>query len=121
MYSRFFGLLAIAVPILFSGCSQATNEAPDSAAVSVASTAFNVTNAPTIEFNVPDMMCPEGCGEATREILAGQEGVKDVKIDFPAKIAIVAVNEKAFDAEKALAELVDHGFDNTTLKASSAQ
>ena len=121
MYSRFYGLAAIAVPFLFSGCSQATNEAPDRAAVSVASAVFNVTNAPTVEFGVPDMMCPEGCGEATREILAGQEGVKDVKVDFPAKIAIVAVDEKAFDAEKALAELVDRGFDNSTLKTSSAR
>lgn len=83
--------------------------------------AFNSDGAPTVEFSVPDMMCPEGCGEATREILANQDGVKDVKIDFPAKLAVVAIDTEKFDADKALAELVDKGFDHSAVKASSDQ
>ena len=106
---------------LFMGCAPEPVDAPSAEGKQATPVAFNVANAPTIEFSVPDMMCPEGCGEAMREILAEQDGVKDVKIDFPSKLAVVAVDQEKFNTDKALAELIDHGFDNSTLKASSAQ
>lgn len=103
------------------GCGQKSGEISTTTSPNAVPVAFNVTHAPTIEFNVPDMMCPEGCGEATRGILADQEGVVDVKIDFPAKLAIVAVESEKFDANKALSELIDHGFDKSTIKTDSAR
>jgi copper chaperone CopZ len=108
------GMLAV-------GCSQQADDLVEVPVVPTTVVAFNAENAPTVEFSVPDMMCPEGCGEATREILAHQDGVKDVKIDFESKLAVVAVDQAKFDVDKALAELVDKGFDNSTLKASNAQ
>ena len=77
---------------------------------------FNVAGAPTVEFSVPDMMCPEGCGEATKAILSEQPGAKEVLVDFDAKTATVAIEDGKFDAAQALAALVDHGFDHSTLK-----
>lgn len=77
---------------------------------------FNVAGAPTVEFSVPDMMCPEGCGVKTKEILAEQPGAKEVLVDFEAKTATVAIENGKFDAAQALAALVDHGFDHSTLK-----
>jgi copper chaperone CopZ len=73
----------------------------------------------TYVFNVPDMMCAEGCGAATQEILLDQNGVKDVKVDFPAKIVTVVASEKEFDSNGALDELIDHGFDNSSIKKSA--
>jgi copper chaperone CopZ len=81
---------------------------------------FNVGGAPTVEFSMPDMMCPEGCGEKTKEILSEQPGAKEVVIDFESKTATVAVEEDAFDAEAAIAALVDHGFEHSTLKSDAA-
>ncbi|MEX2170985.1 MAG: heavy-metal-associated domain-containing protein [Pirellulales bacterium] len=111
----------MALSIALSGCAEATNDVTAVATESATPAAFNVTGAPMIEFSVPDMMCEEGCGAATREILAEQAGVKEVKIDFPSKLAVVAVDQEKFNVDKALAELIDHGFDKSTLKASAAQ
>jgi copper chaperone CopZ len=83
--------------------------------------AFNVSGAPTVEFNVPDMMCMEGCGTKVKEILSEQPGAKDVLVDFDAKTATVAVDESAFDAAAAIAALVDHQFENSTLKSTAVQ
>jgi copper chaperone CopZ len=81
------------------------------------SAAFNVAGAPTVEFNAPDMMCPEGCGEKVKEILAEQPGAKEVLVDFDHKVAKVAVEDPSkFDANAAVAALVDHGFSNSSLK-----
>ncbi len=91
--------------LAFSGCMEATNT-PD----------FNVAGLPTVEFSVPDMMCPDGCGVAVKEILVKQPGAKDVLVDFEGKTAIVAVDEKAFNSDKALAALVDKQFLNSSLK-----
>jgi copper chaperone CopZ len=104
--------------VVLSGCGEKEEEAASMAADAVTEASFNVGGAPTVEFSVPDMMCPEGCGEKTKEILAEQRGAKDVQIDFEAKTAIVAVEDGAFDAEQALAALVDHGFDHSTLKSN---
>jgi copper chaperone CopZ len=90
------------------------------AAASVTTAAFNPEGAPTVEFSVPDMMCPEGCGQKVMEILASRPGAKDAVVDFEAKIATVAVDEPEFDADAALAALVDHGFDHSKLKSNAA-
>ena len=72
---------------------------------------------PTVAFSVPDMMCPEGCGEKTKEILSEQAGAKEVVVDFDAKTATVAIEDGGkFDASAAVAALVDHGFKNSSVK-----
>lgn len=113
-------ICGFSVLVLGNGCAPQGSEAPDTT-TKVTPVAFNSENAPTVEFNVPDMMCPDGCGEATRAILAEQNGVLEVKIDFPAKLAIVAIDREQFDAEHALGELVDKGFENSTVKKSADQ
>jgi copper chaperone CopZ len=81
---------------------------------------FNPTGAPTVEFTVPDMMCEEGCAAAVKEILSKQRGAKDVRVDFEAKTATVAIEEGKFDSQLAIAELVDKGFDKSQLKGDSS-
>jgi copper chaperone CopZ len=78
--------------------------------------AFNATGAPTVEFNLPDMMCEDGCAWTVNDILSKQPGAKDVRVDFEAKTATIAFEAGTFDSQSALAELVDKGFDNSTLK-----
>jgi len=107
--------LVLALTVI-SGCGEQEREVGSTATETVTATAFNTSGAPTIEFSVPDMMCPEGCGEKTKEILAEQPGAKDVLVDFDAKTATVAIEDDKFDAQQALAALVDHGFDHSTLK-----
>jgi copper chaperone CopZ len=105
---------------LFAGCSEHAGNAPpvDPAAITQAS--FNKAGAPTVEFSVPDMMCPEGCGAKVKEILSQQPGAKDVLVDFPNKVAKVAVDKDKFDAKEAIAALKDHQFKNSTLKDAGA-
>jgi copper chaperone CopZ len=98
-----------------AGCGSDVSMSPAATAV-----AFNTAGAPTVEFSVPDMMCPEGCGEKTKEILSGLPGAKEVVINFDAKTATVAVEEGKFDSDAAIAALVDHGFDHSTLKSDQA-
>jgi copper chaperone CopZ len=98
--------------LVLAGCT----DAPDGgAAQSITPTVFNASRAPTVGFNVPDMMCEDGCAATVREILARQPGVKDVHVEFEAKRATVAIEEGAFDAQQALAALIDKGFDNSKL------
>lgn len=99
---------------IFGGCS-AEIDSPATAAVS----AFNTAGAPTVEFNAPDMMCPEGCGAKVKQILSAQPGAKDVVINFETKTATVAVDQEKFDPEAAIAALKDYGFDHSTLKSSN--
>jgi copper chaperone CopZ len=82
--------------------------------------AFNANHDPTVDFNVPDMMCPEGCGVAVKEILSEQPGVKDVYVDFDAKMATVAVEKGKFDADKAIAALIDRQFTHSTLRTEGS-
>jgi copper chaperone CopZ len=110
--------LALSFPIC--GCTEATNSPAGISAESATPVSFNTAGAPTIAFSVPDMMCPEGCGVKTKQILAEQSGVKDVMIDFESKTATVAIEEGAFDSNAAIAALVDHGFDHSTLKEGTA-
>jgi copper chaperone CopZ len=83
--------------------------------------AFNNVGAPTVEFTLPDMMCEDGCALAVEEILERQPGAKEVQVDFEGKTAVVAIEEGAFDAEQALAALVDKGFDHSALKEGAAK
>ena len=110
------GVLMIAL-----GCSQQstveTSVIPNSM---TATTSFNATGAPTIEFALPDMMCEEGCASAVEDILEQQPGVKDVLVDFEAKTATVAVDEQSFDSQQAIAALVDKGFDNSALATNDS-
>ena len=102
--------------VLFVGCSEQEAKTPPVDAAAITPASFNKAGAPTVEFSVPDMMCPEGCGAKVKEILSEQPGAKDVLVDFPAKTAKVAVDKDKFDAKQAVAALVDHQFKNSTLK-----
>jgi copper chaperone CopZ len=116
MMTRFIGFVAVLA--LVFGCSQSSQQSGDLSQSTPVS--FNVGGAPTVEFSVPDMMCPEGCGAKVKEILAEQPGAKDVLVDFPAKTAKVAVDKDKFDAKQAVAALVDHQFKNSALKDANA-
>ncbi len=106
--------------VLVVGCSNKAIESPGTTSKPVTPVAFNTTGAPTVEFSVPDMMCPEGCGVKTKEILSKQPGAKEVVVDFDAKTATVAIEEGTFDPQQAIAALVDHGFGQSQLKSAEA-
>jgi copper chaperone CopZ len=113
-------LAAMAILVSVIGCSQAPISESQTEK-HLTPVVFNTAGAPTIEFSAPDMMCPDGCGEKVKEILSGQPGAKEVMIDFDNKKAIVAVEAAdKFDANVALAALVDHGFKNSSLKAEAS-
>jgi copper chaperone CopZ len=101
-----------------AGCAEHKGESPPTDSMSAAS--FNASASPTVAFSVPDMICPEGCAVAVKELLARQPGVKEVFVDFDAKTATVAIEEGQFNAERALAALVDKQFDNSTLKSGTS-
>jgi hypothetical protein len=115
---RFFCLAAIVAAVVGCNEPQVGQEVVNKNEVTPAT--FNPEHAPTVEFNVPDMMCPEGCGVAVESILAGQPGAKDVLIDFEGKKAVVAIEEGKFDSDKALAALVDKQFLNSSLTGDDA-
>src|SRR5438874_13522725 len=97
---------------LFVGCGRETN-APSAAAGDATPVAFNRSGAPTVEFSVPDMMCPQSCAVAVKKILSQQPGAKEVYVDFDAKTAIVAVEPGRFDPQQAVAALQDRRFDHS--------
>jgi copper chaperone CopZ len=109
----------VLICLLFvAGCSQSASTGGE-AAVTVVS--FNAGGAPTVEISVPDMMCPDSCAVAAREILSAQPGVKEVLVDFDAKKATVAVDTESFDSAAALAALADRGFINSEVKSGDAK
>jgi copper chaperone CopZ len=115
-----FCFLFVACQILqLNGCSRTGDVGPSAIDAKTTPAAFNTAGAPTVEFSVPDMMCPEGCGAKVKEILSQQPGAKDVVVDFPAKKAIVAVDKDKFDAKQAIAALVDHQFKHSALSAAT--
>ena len=71
--------------------------------------------APTASLHVPNMHCEFSCVEKVKQVLADQKGVKEVKIDFKTKTATVAIDEAAFDADGAIAALVDFQFMDSEL------
>jgi copper chaperone CopZ len=124
-------LAAVASIALLAGCSESTPveetlSNSEAAAMVAEETAqatpvvFNAEGAPTIAFSVPDMMCEHSCVPAVREVLAKQPGVKDVKVELETKTATVAVDESEFDAEAAVAALVDRQFTETKLLTADA-
>src|SRR4051794_8104474 len=106
--TRFIGFAVVL--ILTVGCSLQSTDQSGNVAKSTTPVTFNTVGAPTVQFSVPDMMCPEGCGARVKEILSQQPGAKDVFVDFPAKTATVAIDKDKFDAGKAVAALVDRQF-----------
>jgi copper chaperone CopZ len=111
MYYRAGWILLVSALCLGCAESNTTSHA-------VTAVAFNADGAPTVEFDVPDMMCEESCAAKVRELLGEQAGVKEVVVDFPAKTAIVAIEEEKFNADAAIAVLVDHGFELSKQKSS---
>jgi copper chaperone CopZ len=103
---------------LLIGCGQYPADQLGDVQNATPTTAFNVAGAPTVEFSVPDMMCADGCGAAVEATLAKQPGALDVDVVFETKSAIVAVDEDKFDADKAVAALVDKMFPNSKLKSA---
>ena len=103
--------------LMAAGCQTETVSTTELGTAEVETTpvAFNVEGAPTTEMHVPDMMCQYSCAAKVKEVLTAQTGVKDVKIDFESKKAIVAVDQSLFDGEAAVAALVDYQFSNTRL------
>jgi copper chaperone CopZ len=65
------------------------------------------------------MMCEDGCAVKVREVLSKQPGVKRVKVDFPKRVAILAVDKSEFSTDDAVAALVDHGFEHSKLKTDN--
>ncbi len=115
--SAVFVLAALVV----SGCSQPAAETAAEAGTeaTVEPVAFNTSGAPTVNFAVEGMMCEAACASKVHEILAGQPGVVDAKVDYPAKTATVAIEEDAFDAEAALAALADYQFEGKLLDGAA--
>jgi copper chaperone CopZ len=104
-------IFVLGVVGLFGGCQDVHLHPPTMSRMT-----FNAAGAPTVEFSLPDMMCEDGCAMAVEDILARQPGAKEVQVDFEGKKATVAFEEGAFDAQQALAALVDKGFDHSSLK-----
>jgi copper chaperone CopZ len=111
MRNSLFGLVIVCLV----GCSEQAKQEPV-ATNAIKPASFNTEGAPTIEFTVPDMMCPEGCGEKVKEILSEQPGAKDVLVEFETKTVKVAVDKDKFDSTKAVAALKDHQFGHSALK-----
>ena len=109
-----FGAILLAVGCGTSSVDVATTEEPKATLAK-----FNVEGAPTVDFSVPGMHC-ESCVAHVESILADQPGVKDVEVDLESLTAKVAVNEKEFDGEKAVAALVDMQFDDAKLMTAGA-
>ncbi len=103
--------------VLVAGCQSELSTAPEESTAKASPVAFNIEGAPTVAFSVPDMMCKLSCVEQVKKALSAQPGVKDVKVDFLAKQAMVAVDRDQFDAEVAVATLVDYQFTNSQLVA----
>jgi copper chaperone CopZ len=80
---------------------------------------FNAEGAPTVDFSVPGMHC-ESCVAHVEGILAAQPGVKDVEVDLGSLTAKVAVDDKEFDGEQAVAALVDMQFDEAKVITADA-
>ncbi|MEM9352017.1 MAG: heavy metal-associated domain-containing protein [Planctomycetota bacterium] len=114
-----YQISALALAVVISGCSQQTAEKTETEPAAEA-VEFNLTGAPTVEFAVSGMTCEAGCASKVHEILAGQPGVVDATVDFPAERATVAIEKDAFDPEAALAALADYQFEGKLLDGSTA-
>ena len=106
--------LAVATTIFATGCQNETALQSEVAATPVS---FDFGDSPTIEMHVPDMMCKFGCAAKVKEVLTAQDGVEEVQIDFDSRRVGLAVDKEKFDADAAIAALVDYDFGNTKLIA----
>jgi copper chaperone CopZ len=107
--------------LLAAGCGTSSVDVAttEGVATPVKVAKFNEEGAPTVDFSVPGMHC-ESCVAHVEGILAKQPGVKDVEVDLDSLTAKVAVDEKKFDGEKAVAALVDMQFDEAKLITADA-
>ena len=103
--------------VLVVGCQTELPTTSEESTAKASPVAFNVEGAPTVAFSVPDMMCEFSCVEQVKKALSSEPGVKDVQVDYEAKRATVAVDREQFDAERAIATLVDYQFTNSKLVA----
>jgi copper chaperone CopZ len=90
-----------ALALLATGCQSEHSTAPKAAN--------------TVVFSVPGMMCEESCAKQVNKALAAQPGVKEVEVDFEARRAMVVVDRQQFNADAAIATLVDYQFTNSKL------
>lgn len=104
----------LAVALLAIGCGTSSVDVATTKEPKATLAKFNADGAPTVDFSVPGMHC-ESCVAHVESILADQPGVKDVQVDLESLTAKVAVDEKEFDGEKAVAALVDMQFDEAKL------
>ncbi|HJQ80980.1 MAG TPA: heavy-metal-associated domain-containing protein [Lacipirellulaceae bacterium] len=116
MSALVYRLAVVTLFVVFLGGLIPSNEEAAVGYETTTPVAFNAAGVPTVEFNLPDMMCEDGCAWTVNDILSKQQGAKDVRVDFEAKTATVAIEEGKFDQQLAIAELVDKGFANSTLK-----
>ena len=56
------------------GCNQQAAVIPSSQTANTTPAVFNAAGMPTVEFNVPDMMCPESCAEGERNLVGAARG-----------------------------------------------
>ncbi len=111
MSSKLIFVLSLVVLV---GCADSKTASTDATESEATTVAFNVAGAPTVMFEVSDMVC-ESCSAAVHDTLAAQKGVKDVTVDLETKIATVAIDEKEFDDEAAVAALLDKQFSHAKL------
>jgi copper chaperone CopZ len=110
--TKFFLCLA-----LLTGCADSKVATNDTAKAEAKTVAFNTAGAPTVMFEVSDMVC-ESCSEAVHDTLAKQPGAKEVIVDLEKKVATVAVDEDKFDKDAAVAALLDKQFPHAKLLAA---
>ncbi len=112
---KLFSILTAAL-VLVTGCQNEQTAVPEaSTGVEATLVAFNTVGAPTASLYVPEMFCEQSCVVKVKQILAEQTGVKEVKVDFETKVATVAIDETEFNAEAAIAALVDYQFTDSKL------
>jgi len=115
-------IIVAACGMVATGCQGELAPAPESTSmessttVEVTPASFNVEGAPTVTFDVPDMMCQYSCVDAVKKSLKSQPGVKEVRVDFTTRQATVVVDQATFNGEAAVASLVDYQFTNSKLK-----
>ena len=109
----------LAVALLTIGCGTSSVDVATTEEPKATLAKFNADGAPTVDFSVPGMHC-ESCVAHVESILAEQPGVKDVQVDLESLTAKVAVDEKEFDGEKAVAALVDMQFNDAKLMTAGA-
>jgi len=109
-----YTLLLLVLAMILVGCADTKTTSTDKAETEATAVAFNVAGAPTVMFEVSDMVC-ESCSAAVHETLAAQPGAKEVTVDLESKVATVAVDEKTFDREAAVAALLDKQFSHAKL------